>query len=390
MLLHSAFLGRLPLMTLSTIEPLELPAPKPALIGKTMDELKALVKEMGHPAFRGEQLHQWLYVHCKRDFAEMNNLSKSFRAELAERFQVGVLELVSRQVSKDGTRKYLFKLPDGEVIESVLMHYEDRDSYAICLSSQVGCAMNCSFCATGKLGLTRHMTSAEIVDQYVFVQHDTGAEIRNVVFMGQGEPLHNYDETVKAIRILNNSAEVGMRRMTVSTSGLVDAIDRLGTEIFPITLALSLHAPDNETRNQIMPLNKKYPLEKLIPALHRYLDHTGRRLTMEYIMIDGLNDTPQHAHNLGRLLHGLKANVNLIPYNPISKELPNLPNYKRSRREAIELFQRIVQEQYFKKVTVRVERGADIDAACGQLANRYNQSKETFEQPSVNLPFAMV
>jgi 23S rRNA (adenine2503-C2)-methyltransferase len=379
------------MMTLLTTEPIETPAQKPALIGRTMDELKAIVKEMGHPAFRGEQLHQWLYVHCKRDFAEMNNLSKGFRAELAERYQVGVLELVSRQVSKDGTRKYLFKLPDGEVIESVLMHYEDRDSYAICLSSQVGCAMNCSFCATGKLGLTRHMTSAEIVDQYVFVQHDTGAEIRNVVFMGQGEPLHNYDETVKAIRILNSSAEVGMRRMTVSTSGLVDAIDKLGTEIFPITLALSLHAPDNETRDKIMPLNKKWPLEKLMPALHRYLDHTGRRLTMEYIMIDGLNDTPQHAHNLGRLLHGLKANVNLIPYNPISKDLPNLPNYKRSRREAIDLFQRIVQEQYFKKVTVRVERGSDIDAACGQLANRYNQSKETFEQPaSVNLPFAMV
>ena len=243
--------------------------------------------------------------------------------------------------------------------------------------------MNCSFCATGKLGLTRHMTTAEIVDQYVFVQNDSGVEIRNVVFMGQGEPLHNYTETVRAIRILNNSAEVGMRRMTVSTSGLVDAIDRLGTEAFPITLALSLHAPDNETRNQIMPLNKKWPLEKLIPALHRYLGHTGRRLTMEYIMIDGLNDTPQHAHKLGKLLQGLKTNVNLIPYNPISKDLPNLPQYKRSRREAIEVFARIVMEQYHKKVTIRVERGADIDAACGQLANRYHQAKETLPNASV-------
>lgn len=359
------------------------PLRKPSLIGKTLEELKALVQAMGHPAFRGEQLHNWLYVRCEREFEKMSNLSKSFRAELAAKYEVGVLALVSRQISKDGTRKYLFKLPDGEVVESVLMYFEDRNAYAICLSSQVGCAMNCSFCATGKLGLTRHMTTAEIVDQYVFVQNDSGVEIRNVVFMGQGEPLHNYAETVRAIRILNNSAEVGMRRMTVSTSGLVDAIDRLGTEAFPITLALSLHAPDNETRNQIMPLNKKWPLEKLIPALHRYLGHTGRRLTMEYIMIDGLNDTPQHAHKLGKLLQGLKTNVNLIPYNPISKDLPNLPQYKRSRREAIEVFARIVMEQYHKKVTIRVERGADIDAACGQLANRYHQAKETLPNASV-------
>jgi 23S rRNA (adenine2503-C2)-methyltransferase len=340
------------------------------LIGYTLKELEQLVVEMKQPAFRAAQLHHWLYVSCARDFDAMNNLAKDFRIQLAAKFTVGTLALHSKQKSSDGTIKYLFRLADGEVVESVLMYFERRNTYSICISTQVGCAMNCSFCATGKIGLKRNLTPAEIVEQYLFVQQDCGKEIRNVVFMGQGEPLHNYDNLVASLRLLNTSAEVGMRRMTVSTSGLVPAIEKLAAEEFPLTLAISLHAPDDETRNQIMPLNKKYPLAQLLPALRKYVEATHRRLTIEYILIDGLNDTDAHAHALGKLLKGLMANVNLIPYNPISTDLPNCPDYKRSTRAAIRHFSDVLF-QYGKKVTVRMERGTDIDAACGQLANRF-------------------
>lgn len=359
----------------TSLPPISATEAREPLMGKTLEELKALAVELGHPAFRGQQLHHWLYVFCVREFEAMTNLSKAFREQLAERYCIGTLEIVSRQRSNDGTHKYLFKLADGNVIESVLMHYEERDNYAMCVSTQVGCAVGCSFCATGKLGLKRHLSVSEIVEQYVLLQSDSGKEIRNVVFMGQGEPLHNYQNTVKALRILNASAEVGMRRMTVSTSGIVPQIDALAAEGLPITLAVSLHAPDNDTRTQIMPVNKRWPLEALMPALHKYYKATNRRLTMEYIMIDGVNDTQEHAHKLGKLLHGLHCNINLIPYNPISTSLPGVPDYKRSKRESIRAFQTILTEQYKRKVTVRLERGADIDAACGQLANRYHEGK---------------
>jgi 23S rRNA (adenine2503-C2)-methyltransferase len=361
----------LPLATASTSAS-PLPSTLPPLIGHTLPQLEALVAEMGHPAFRAKQLYHWLYVRCARDWDTMTDLSKAFRAQLAERFSVGTLALHTQQHSEDGTRKYLFTLQDGQVVESVLMHFQERNCYAICLSTQVGCAMNCSFCATGKLGLKRHLTTAEIVEQYLFVQHHSGCEIRNVVFMGQGEPLHNYDNTLAAIQLLNEGAEVGMRRITVSTSGMVDAITRLAGEHLPLTLAVSLHAPTNALREHIMPINKRWPLEVLMPALHAYVATTHRRLTIEYILIDGINDTAENAHQLGALLQGLRANVNLIPYNPIAPSL--LPaggaHFKRSPRSAVERFGRIVAEQYGKKVTVRLERGADIDAACGQLANQ--------------------
>jgi 23S rRNA (adenine2503-C2)-methyltransferase len=345
------------------------------LIGLTQAQLVALVQEMGEPAFRGEQLHHWIYVRCVRSFDEMTNLAKAFRARLKERFTVGALTLHTKEESADGTVKYLFKLPDGRVVESVLMYFQERETYAMCISSQVGCAVDCSFCATGKLGFTRHLSVGEIVEQYVYVQGDSGKEVRNIVFMGQGEPLLNFDNVVAAIEILNTSAEVGMRRMTVSTAGIVPKIYRLAECDLPITLAISLHAPDNETRNEIMPINRKWPLEELIPALHHYVNTTGRRLTVEYIMIDGLNDSAEHAHRLGQLLKGLKCNVNLIPYNPISQDLPGVPAYRRSSRSAIETFKTIVYEHYGKKVTVRLERGTDIAAACGQLANKVVKSE---------------
>lgn len=337
-----------------------------ALIGKSLEELRALVKEMGQPAFRADQLHHWLYVRGVRDYEGMTNLKKEFRAQLAGRFQIGQLEIAEKQVSADGTIKYLFRLPDGKVVESVLMYFEERGTYAVCLSTQVGCAVNCGFCATGKLGFLRQLSVAEIVEQYMYVQSDSGKEVRNIVFMGQGEPLLNYDNTLGAIRILNKSAEVGMRHITISTSGIVPRIYELAKEDLQLTLAISLHAPDNDTREAIMPLNRKYPLEVLMPALHDYVNTTGKRLTIEYILLEGVNDQPSHAHALGRLLKGLKCNVNLIPYNPIG----DCYGYKRPSNNAIHRFKDIVYQQYGKKVTVRVERGVDIAAACGQLANK--------------------
>lgn len=341
-------------------------AQRPALVGLSLAGLRELVSSLGEPVFRADQLHHWLYVRCVRDFEQMTNLKKTFRAKLAEQFQVGVLTIAEKQVSADGTVKYLFRLPDGQVVESVLMYFEDRQTYAVCLSSQVGCAVNCGFCATGKLGFKRHLSVGEIVEQYLYVQGDSGQEVRNIVFMGQGEPLLNYDNLMQAIQILNQSAEVGMRHITISTSGIVPRIEDLARENLQLTLAISLHAPDDETRTAIMPLNRKYPLDVLMPALHHYVQQTGKRLTIEYILLEGVNDQPHHAHALGQLLRGLKCNVNLIPYNPIGDGY----GYRRPSNNAVHRFKDIVYQQYGKKVTVRVERGVDIAAACGQLANK--------------------
>jgi len=341
------------------------------LVGKTPEELKALMKELGQPAFRAEQLHQWLYVKCERDYERMTNLAKGFKEVLASQYGVGPLSVVADQQSTDGTRKFLFKTPATEKkpsqnIESVLMHFRDRDVRSVCISSQVGCAVDCSFCATGKMGFKQNLTVAEIVDQYLLAQHLSGEEVRNIVFMGQGEPLLNYDNVVQAIRILNQSAEVGIRHITVSTSGIVPKIYQLAEENMQIVLAVSLHAPDDETRSRIMPINTKWPVADLMEAVHAYVAKTKRRVTIEYVMLKGVNDSQAHAHDLGRLLKGLKCNVNLIPYNPIGDEY----DFERPSNEAIVRFLDTVMT-YGKKVTVRLERGVDIAAACGQLANQY-------------------
>lgn len=343
--------------------------PSEVLLGKSLDELRALVLEMDEPSFRADQLHHWLYVRCVREYDQMMNLKKTFRAKLAERFQVGSLRIAEKQVSQDGTIKYLFRLPDGRVVESVLMYFEERGTYAVCLSTQVGCAVNCGFCATAKLGFTRNLSVAEIVEQYVYVQSDSGQEVRNIVFMGQGEPLLNYDNLIQAIHILNKSAEVGMRHITISTSGIVPRIYDLAKEDLQLTLAISLHAPNDETRESFMPINRKWPLAELMPALHHYVTSTGKRLTVEYILLAGINDQRAHAEELGQILTGLKCNVNLIPYNPIGDGY----GYERPSGNAIHRFKDIVLS-YGKKVTVRVERGVDIAAACGQLANKALQA----------------
>jgi len=338
---------------------------KTSLIGHTLADLQALVQTMDEPAFRADQLHQWLYVRCARSWDEMTNLKKTFRARLAETFQIGQLDIATRQVSRDGTIKYLFRLADGNVVESVLMYFEERGTYALCISTQVGCAVNCSFCATAKLGFIRQLTAGEIAEQYLFTQADSGQEIRNIVFMGQGEPLLNYDALIQAVQLLNQSAEVGMRHITVSTSGIVPRIYDLAAENLQLTLAVSLHAPNDTLRESIMPINKRWPLADLMAALRHYVCHTGKRLTIEYILLADCNDQPEHAHELNRLLEGLKCNVNLIPYNPVAA----CDQFKRPSNNAIHRFRNIIGTSG-KKVTIRVERGADIDAACGQLANK--------------------
>jgi len=339
---------------------------KPPLIGLTQDELVQLITPLGEPAFRAKQLHQWLYVKCVRDFDAMTNLSKDFRQKLKDHFVVGQLTVAEKQQSMDGTVKYLFRLPTGDFVESVLMYFEDRNTYSLCISSQVGCAVDCQFCATGKLGFKRQLSVGQIVEQYVYAQQDSGQEIRNIVFMGQGEPLLNYDNLLPAVKILNKSAEVGIRHITVSTSGIVPKIDQLADENLQLVLAVSLHAPDNETRSRIMPINSKWPVEVLMASLHRYVDTSGRRVTIEYVLLAGVNDSEWHAHELGKLTKSLKCNINLIPYNPIGEAY----GFQRPSTEAIERFHHIVSD-YGKKVTTRVERGVDIAAACGQLANKY-------------------
>lgn len=345
---------------------------KRTLVGYDLPALEALMTELDEPRFRAQQLHSWLYVKNERDFDRMTNLAKGLRAKLAEQYSVGALRIADKQVSRDGTIKYLFALADGQQVESVLMYFEERNVHAVCLSTQAGCAVNCDFCATGKLGFKRQLTTAEIVEQLQFVQHDAGVRVRNVVLMGQGEPLLNYDNTLKAVHLMNRSAEIGMRHITLSTSGIVPGIDRLADEKLQLTLAVSLHAPDNETREAIMPINKKYPLEVLMPSLFRYVEKTGRRITIEYILLAGVNDSKAHASRLNTLLKGLLCNVNLIPYNPIGDRY----GYERPARDQVLAF-RDWLEPGGHKVTVRIERGTDIAAACGQLQNRYNVNLKT-------------
>lgn len=340
---------------------------QPAIVGLPREALRRLAIALGEPAFRADQLAHWLYVRNAMAIEAMSNLSKSLRQKLQNDYRLFPFELVTCQTSNDGTRKYLFRLDDGSLVESVLMYFEERDSYSVCVSSQVGCAVDCSFCATGKLGFKRHLSPAEIAAQYVYVQGDAGVEVKNVVLMGQGEPLLNADNVLAAMRLLNTECEVGARRITLSTSGIVPQIARLAEEPMQLTLAVSLHAPTNELRDQLVPVNKKWPLEQLIPALHEYVAKTGRRLTIEYILLAGINDSIQHAQQLNELLRGLKCNVNLIPYNPIGEAY----GYQRPTREAVLRFMDEVNASG-KKTTVRLERGADIAAACGQLANAFS------------------
>lgn len=346
---------------------------KVALSGKSLAEIGAFVKELGLPAFRARQIHSWIYSKYASTFDEMSDLSKELRDLLNEKATVSLLSLAHMEESRDGTCKYLFQSPDGQLLESVLMTFEDRPTLSACVSSQVGCAVGCTFCATGFLGFKRNLSSQEIVDQVMCIQRESGKRISNIVYMGQGEPLLNTEEVIKSLYCIIESVGIGQRHITVSTSGIIPGISRLAEEDLQITLALSLHAPDELTRNEIVPINKKFPVADLMDALQDYYDKTGRRITIEYVMLAGVTDYPEQAKELAELVRDLHCNINLIPYNPtFAKDGAII--YERPSREAQQLFKKIA-ESTGKTVTIRLERGTDINAACGQLHNAYTNKK---------------
>lgn len=330
----------------------------------TLEELQDLVKELGQPAFRAKQLNEWIHDKNVCSFDEMTNLPAALREKLSERFSFNVpLELV-KQVSKDGSRKYLLQFSDGVSVETVGM--PNRNKLAVCISSQAGCAMGCAFCATGLAGLSRSLTAQEMVDQVLHVARDFGERVTSVVFMGQGEPFANFDATVQALRILNDpdGLAIGARHLTVSTCGVIPGIRRFAELPEQFTLAISLHSAIQGTRNQLMPGVKKYTLLRLHEAIQLYVEKTGRRPTYEFAMIDGINDTNPEMQALVDFCAGTLCHVNLIQLNNI----PDSP-FRPSPIEKVESLQRRLT-MHGVETTIRNSRGSDIDAACGQLKQR--------------------
>ena len=334
------------------------------LSGQTQDEFEILAEKLNVSKFRARQIHNWIYLKSVKTIDEMTDLSKDFREKLSEIAEVSDVEITTKQISQDGTIKYLIKYPDGNCVETVLMRFDNRANLTACVSSQIGCAINCAFCATGKKGFIRNLTTSEIVEQVLTIQRDTGLRVTNVVFMGQGEPLLNLGNVLPALKIFNENFQIGARRITISTSGVIPQINKLAELDMQSTLALSLHAPVSEIRKQIMPIENKYPLPELKKALKNYIDKTGRRITIEYLLIKDLTDTLDMAKQTSIFLRDLKCNINLIPYNPIDKN-----DFQKPSNNSVMRFKSIL-EHSGKKVTIRLERGADIDAACGQLAGK--------------------
>ena len=334
------------------------------LSGLNLEEIKQITDTLHATAFRARQVHNWIYHKSVSTINEMTDLSLKFREELKKIAVVSDVKIKVKQESVDGTLKYLIEYPDGECVETVLMRFDNRANLTACVSSQVGCAVNCSFCATGKRGFVRNLTYKEIIEQVLTIQRDTGLKVTNVVFMGQGEPLLNLDNVIKAMHILNDNFQIGARRITVSTSGIVPQIYKLADIDMQSTLAISLHAPNHDIRRKLMQIEDKYNMSELKKALKSYIEKTGRRITVEYLLIKDLNDTTNAAKELAEYLSDLKCNINLIPYNPTAEN-----DYQRPSNNSIMKFKYLL-EHSGKKVTVRLERGADIDAACGQLKGK--------------------
>lgn len=330
----------------------------------TLEELQDLVKELGQPAFRAKQLNEWIHDKNVCSFDEMTNLPAALREKLSERFSFNVPVELVKQVSKDGSRKYLLQFSDGVSVETVGM--PNRNKLAVCISSQAGCAMGCAFCATGLAGLSRSLTAQEMVDQVLHVARDFGERVTSVVFMGQGEPFANFDATVQALRILNDpdGLAIGARHLTVSTCGVITGIRRFAELPEQFTLAISLHSAIQGTRNQLMPGVKKYTLLRLHEAIQLYVEKTGRRPTYEFAMIDGINDTNPEMQALVDFCAGTLCHVNLIQLNNI----PDSP-FRPSPIEKVESLQRRLT-MHGVETTIRNSRGSDIDAACGQLKQR--------------------
>ena len=328
----------------------------------TQGELTAALREMGESAFRGKQIFSWLHKGA-RSFDEMSDLSKDLRARLAAEYYITSPEIACKQVSKlDGTTKYLWRLSDGNCIETVLMSYHHGNT--VCISSQVGCRMGCKFCASTIAGKVRDLRASEMLDQVLFTRLDSGREISNIVLMGIGEPLDNRETVLRFLELVNHpdGLNIGMRHISLSTCGIVPGIDALAQEDLQLTLSVSLHAPDSETRSRIMPVNRSYDVEELFAACHRYFQKTGRRISFEYAMIDGVNDNDWQADLLAKKIRGMPGHVNLIPLNDVTES-----EFKPSRRVAA--FQKRL-ESHGITATVRRSLGGDIDASCGQLRRK--------------------
>ena len=336
----------------------------------TSAEIGAVLKELGQPAFRAKQVFSWLHKGV-RSYEEMSNLPKALRESLAEKYPLHIPQVVRKQESqRDGTIKYLWELSDGNCVETVLMRYHYGNT--VCISTEVGCRMGCAFCASTLGGLVRKLEPYEILDQVLFTQIDSGLPISHIVLMGIGEPLDNFDNVMRFLELVNHpdGMNISMRHISLSTCGLVPMIDKLAERKLQISLAISLHGPNDEIRNKIMPVNKAYPIAELMAACRRYYDATSRRIHFEYAMINGLNDREADAKELLKLLKGLPAHVNMIPLNHV-EESPLKP----STKAAVAAFQQIL-EKGGVTATVRRTLGGDIDASCGQLRRKYTKEKQ--------------
>lgn len=337
----------------------------------TLDELKADIEAMGEKSFRAKQLYEWMHKKLSRSFDEMTNISASLREKCRERYEYTALRAIEIQESAiDGTKKYLFELSDGNVVESVWMKYKHGNS--VCISSQVGCRMGCAFCASTLDGLERGLTPSEMLDQIYSITLLTGERVSNVVVMGTGEPLDNYENLLRFLKLLTceEGLHISQRNVTVSTCGIVPGMRELAEKQLQITLALSLHATTDEKRRKLMPIANKYSIAELMDACGYYFEKTGRRITFEYSLVGGVNDTKEDAEELIRLVKPLNCHVNLIPVNPIKER-----DFVQSEREAILAFKNKLEKNGIN-VTIRREMGRDIDGACGQLRRRHNKQRQ--------------
>jgi len=331
-----------------------------------LSELDVVMEDLGEKSFKAKQIYEWLHQKMISDYAKMTNISKGLRKKLADMYPLNVMEIAKVQESRiDGTRKYLFRLSDGNVIESVWMKYKHGNS--VCISSQVGCRMGCVFCASAIGGLTRNLRASEMLEQVYQIQKHTGERISNIVMMGTGEPLDNYEQVIRFITMISDEkgVNISQRNITISTCGLVPKIRMLAEEELQVTLALSLHAATDEKRRELMPVARQYQVREVIEACQYYYQKTKRRLTFEYSLMAGENDLPEDAGQLAALIRGLNCHVNLIPVNPVRER-----NFVQSNKKNVEKFKNKL-EKCGINVTIRREMGRDIDGACGQLRKRY-------------------
>lgn len=343
---------------------------KKCLSSLTLEQLGALLKELGQPGFRAKQIFHWIHQKLVTDFSQMTDQPKKLLAQLEENWYISAPVIERRQEAKDGTVKYLLRMADGNCIETVVMRYNYGNT--VCVSTQVGCRMGCRFCASTQAGRVRNLEAGEIVSEIYTAQRDIGERISHIVLMGIGEPLDNYENVMDFLHIISSpdGVNIGMRNISLSTCGLVPGIERLAQENLQLTLSVSLHAPFNDVRSSMMPVNNAFPLEKLMPAVRDYQKTTGRRVSFEYSMVRGVNDTDACARKLAQLIRGMGAHVNLIPINPVDGS-----PYSASDAENVRRFQKLLTDLGVN-ATVRRRLGSEISAACGQLRREEMQEKE--------------